>query len=115
MRLSVPARVVRASAAAESSAAMHSALVVASMLHHKVMVLDGRWMTIGTTNFDNRSFAHNEESNVSVFDLGQAGDYEQRFDLDLAACQRVTLEAWRERGWRQRLGESVALVFEDQV
>ncbi len=35
--------------------------------------------------------------------------------VDLAACQRVTLEAWRERGWRQRLGESVALVFEDQV
>ena len=71
---------------------MHSALVVASMLHHKVMVVDGRWI-----------------------DLGLAGDYEQRFDLDLAACQRVTLEAWRECGWRQRLGESVALVFEDQV
>ena len=35
-----------------------------TMLHHKTMVVDRRWVTVGTTNFDNRSFAHNEESNV---------------------------------------------------
>ena len=35
-----------------------------TMLHHKTMVVDGRWVTVGTANFDNRSFAHNEESNV---------------------------------------------------
>lgn len=86
-----------------------------SMLHHKVMVVDGRWMTIGTTNFDNRSFAHNEESNLSVYDQGLARDYEQQFVLDLEACQRVTLEAWRARGWAQRLGESLARVFAEQV
>ena len=39
-----------------------------TMLHHKTMVVDGRWVTIGTANFDNRSFAHNEESNVCFFD-----------------------------------------------
>ena len=44
-----------------------------TMLHHKTMVVDGLWSTIGTTNFDNRSFAHNEESNVCVFDRGVAG------------------------------------------
>ena len=41
-----------------------------TMLHHKTMVVDRRWVTIGTTNFDNRSFAHNEESNVCFFDRG---------------------------------------------
>ena len=107
-----------------NSVALYGALIEAgielheydrSMLHHKVMVVDGHWLTIGTTNFDNRSFAHNEESNLSVFDRGLASDYEQQFALDLAACQRVTLAAWRARGWRQRLGESVARLFEDQV
>ena len=44
-----------------------------TMLHHKTMVVDRRWVTIGTTNFDNRSFAHNEESNVCVFDRALAG------------------------------------------
>ena len=37
-----------------------------TMLHHKTMVVDRLWVTVGTTNFDNRSFAHNEESNVCV-------------------------------------------------
>ena len=41
-----------------------------TMLHHKTMVVDGVWATVGTTNFDNRSFAHNEENNVCVYDRG---------------------------------------------
>ena len=86
-----------------------------SMLHHKVMVVDSRWLTIGTSNFDSRSFAHNEESNLSLFDAPLARAQEARFALDLAACQQVTLAAGRARGWRQRLSESVARVFEDQV
>ena len=39
-----------------------------TMLHHKTMVVDGIWATIGTTNFDNRSFAFNEESNITFVD-----------------------------------------------
>ena len=45
-----------------------------TMLHHKTMVVDGVWATIGTTNFDNRSFAHNEESNVCFFDRELAAE-----------------------------------------
>ncbi len=37
-----------------------------TMMHHKIMTIDGLWSTVGTANFDNRSFSHNEESNVSV-------------------------------------------------
>ena len=43
-----------------------------TMMHHKMMIVDRRWSTVGTANFDNRSFAHNEESNVSVLDEGVA-------------------------------------------
>jgi len=86
-----------------------------SMLHHKVMVVDGVWMTIGTTNFDSRSFAHNEESNLAVFDAGIAGAFERQFAADLDACRGVTLEAWRKRGLLQQGGELIARFFEDQV
>jgi cardiolipin synthase len=86
-----------------------------SMLHHKVMVVDGAWLTIGTTNFDSRSFAHNEECNLSVFDAGIAGAFEAQYAADLDACRQVTLDDWRRRGWRQRTGELVARFFADQV
>jgi cardiolipin synthase A/B len=86
-----------------------------TMLHQKLMVVDGCWTTIGTTNFDTRSFAHNEESNLSVFDTGLACACEAQFTADLDACRRVTLAEWRQRGWLQRSGELVAQFFEDQV
>ena len=37
-----------------------------TMMHHKIMIVDGLWWTVGTSNFDNRSFSHNEENNVSA-------------------------------------------------
>ena len=86
-----------------------------SMLHHKVMVVDGVWTTIGTTNFDSRSFAHNEESNVCVHDSGLAADIEKTFERDAEACAEITLASWDARGWVQRGLEAVASLFEDQV
>jgi cardiolipin synthase len=86
-----------------------------SMLHHKFMVVDGTWVTIGTTNFDNRSFAHNEESNVCVYDRDVASTVEQIFRNDVPACGVVTLAAWRGRSWAARAAEAVAALLEDQV
>ena len=86
-----------------------------SMMHHKTMVVDGVWITIGTTNFDSRSFAHNEESNVCLYDRDTAALMEAYFHADVEACAEVTLEAWRRRGLVQRSREAVASFFEDQV
>jgi cardiolipin synthase len=74
------------------------------------MVVDGIWITIGTANFDNRSFALDEESNVCVSDHRLAGQLEDIFKDDLKGCQRVTLEAWRRRGIQKRVF-GVACVF----
>jgi cardiolipin synthase len=57
-----------------------------TMLHHKTMVVDGLWATIGTTNFDNRSFAHNEENNVCVHDRAVAEQLHRTFLQDLEGC-----------------------------
>jgi cardiolipin synthase A/B len=86
-----------------------------TMLHQKTMVVDGRWMTVGTTNFDNRSFAHNEESNVCCFDRALAAELQAIFRDDLNGCQRVTLEAWRRRGGWTRAQELVAAVLQEQA
>lgn len=86
-----------------------------TMMHHKVMIVDDRWATIGTTNFDSRSFAFNEESNVSFTDAALVRELEQTFRVDLAACSRLTLEAWRGRGLWARTQELVASLLQDQV
>ena len=86
-----------------------------TMLHQKTMVIDGLWGTIGTTNFDNRSFAHNEESNVCFLDRTLAGDLHHTFLADLDGCAEVTLAGWRARGFWARVQETVASVMQDQA
>jgi len=86
-----------------------------TMLHHKTMVVDGRWVTLGTANFDNRSFAHNEESNVCCFDRALAEQLHAIFVEDLKGCQRVTIDRWRRRGGWARAQEIVAAFLQEQA
>jgi cardiolipin synthase len=85
-----------------------------TMMHQKTMVVDGVWATVGTTNFDNRSFSHNDENNVCVYDRAWAEALEAVFLSDVAACDRVTLAAWQRRGFAERAGEVLASFLEEQ-
>jgi cardiolipin synthase len=86
-----------------------------TFMHQKTMVVDGLWVSVGTTNFDNRSFAHNEETSVCVRDAGLASSMEQVFHADMRACDRVALSAWQQRGlWTKSL-ETIASLLEAQV
>jgi cardiolipin synthase len=86
-----------------------------TMLHQKTMVVDELWGTIGTTNFDNRSFAHNEENNVCVHDREWARELHRIFLKDLDGCDRITLAAWENRGIRRRAIEIAASFLEEQA
>ncbi len=86
-----------------------------TMLHQKTMVVDSQWATIGTTNFDNRSFAFNEESNISFTDPDLILALEQSFLADRDVSERVTLEAWTARSLADRAAEVVASLLQDQV
>ncbi len=86
-----------------------------TMLHHKTMVVDRQWVTIGTTNFDNRSFAHNEESNVCCFDPALAAQLHEIFLEDVGGCERVMLKDWQRRGLRARTQELVASFLQEQA
>ena len=86
-----------------------------TMMHHKVMVVDGLWSTVGTTNFDNRSFSHNEENNVCLSDEAFAAELTASFERDVAVCDVVTLNAWKGRGVPLRTAEALASFVQDQV
>ena len=86
-----------------------------TMLHQKTMVVDGRWVTVGTTNFDNRSFAHNEESNVCFLDRDLAHQLRRVFHDDLKGSARVTIGGWQRRGMWARAQELVAAVLQEQA
>jgi cardiolipin synthase len=86
-----------------------------TFLHQKTMVVDGLWVSIGTTNFDNRSFAHNEETSVCLRDSDLAGLMERTFCADMRACDRVELDAWQKRGFWAKSLEAIASLLEAQV
>ena len=87
-----------------------------TMLHHKTMVVDRRWVTIGTTNFDNRSFAHNEESNVCLLRSPiWPRSSTKSFSRMSADAVRVTLKDWQRRGLWARSQELVASFLQEQA
>ena len=86
-----------------------------TMYHNKVMVVDDYWVSVGSANFDNRSFRLNDEANLNVFDeafaRAQAGDLRR----DRERSRQVTLEEWRGRPITERLEEMVARVLRRQM
>ena len=86
-----------------------------TMMHHKIMIVDNLWSTIGTTNFDNRSFSHNEENNVCLCDEAFARELTDTFERDLAVCERITLDRWRRRPLPLKTAEVLASFVQDQV
>jgi cardiolipin synthase len=85
------------------------------MLHQKTMLVDGAWATVGTANFDNRSFALNEETNICFHDPALVENLRVTFDADLTRCKPIDLAEWRTRGLWQRTKERFASLIEDQV
>ena len=84
-----------------------------ALLHAKTMVIDGRWSTIGSTNFDNRSFALNDELNVVIYNASVAATLERAFADDLAHSKKIEYREWRRRGVMERLFELFVAPFHD--
>jgi cardiolipin synthase len=87
----------------------------AALMHAKTMVIDGIWATIGSTNFDNRSFALNQELNLTVYDGALTKRLETIFYEDLEYSKKITYEQWKSRGMLERLWELVAFPVKEQL
>ena len=83
--------------------------------HRKILVVDSLLVSVGSTNFDNRSFRLNDEANLNIFDAAFAARQTKIFEDDLSRSKRVTFEAWSNRPWQEKLKERVALLFESQL
>ncbi len=86
-----------------------------TMYHCKVMIVDKRMVSVGSTNFDNRSFRLNDEANLNVYDPAFAARQSAVFEDDLQRSRRVTYEDWLERPWHEKLAERLASLLGSQL
>jgi cardiolipin synthase A/B len=86
-----------------------------TMYHCKVLIVDGLLVSVGSTNFDNRSFRLNDEATLNVVDKAFASVQTATFEADLAKSHRVTHQAWLARPWRERFSEKLASLIRTQL
>lgn len=82
-----------------------------TMLHCKLMVVDGIMTSVGSTNFDVRSFRLNDEANLNIYDAAFAARQTEVFEADLTQSRRITLQAWRARPFTEKLHEHALAWF----
>jgi cardiolipin synthase len=86
-----------------------------TMYHCKVLVVDGLWTSVGSTNFDPRSFRLNDEANLNIHDREFAERQVRDFEIDLKRSRRVTYEEWAARPWTEKAWEHFLALFRHQL
>ena len=86
-----------------------------TMFHCKVLVVDTLLVSVGSTNFDNRSFRLNDEANLNVLDAAFAQRQGEIFRDDWTNAKPVTLEQWKHRPWQEKLVERAAALLRTQL
>jgi len=85
-----------------------------SMIHAKILCVDERWVVVGSTNFDNRSFGINDEVNLAIRDANVAMRFENDLAFDLEQSRKISLKEWEHRPVTERATELMGMVFERQ-
>ena len=78
-------------------------------------IVDDLWVSVGSTNFDDRSFRLNDEANVNVMDAEFGAAQARQFAADRARSHLVTLEEWQHRPLKERLQERFARLLAPQL
>jgi cardiolipin synthase len=86
-----------------------------TLLHQKVMIVDGLWSTVGSANFDDRSFELSDEIQVGIVDPGIASQLAAAWEEDLRFARRIDLATWKSRGWWHRLKDRLAYTINEQL
>jgi cardiolipin synthase len=86
-----------------------------TMLHAKTLTIDGRWTSIGSVNFDNRSFQLQDEATLCVSSESFTGTLDDQFQRDLARSQEIELERWRDRSLRAKANERVLKIARREI
>ncbi len=86
-----------------------------TMFHCKVLIVDGLLVSVGSTNFDPRSFRLNDEANLNVYDAAFAAVQTAVFERDFAQSRPVTLAEWEGRPWHEKAIEWAAGLLGSQL
>ena len=86
-----------------------------TMLHTKLLVIDNEMVSVGSTNFDPRSFRLNDEANLNVYDTTFASQMTTVFESDLKPTTRYTYEMWTRRPFREKLVEKLLRPIRSQL
>jgi cardiolipin synthase len=86
-----------------------------TLLHQKVMSVDGSWACIGSSNFDDRSFEINQEVTIGLCDADLAARFDAIFEKDLEDCEELEAESWSRRSLRHRALDNLLYLFNEQI
>ncbi|HYC60272.1 MAG TPA: cardiolipin synthase [Thermoanaerobaculia bacterium] len=86
-----------------------------TLLHQKVIVIDGLWSSVGSTNFDDRSFQLNDEINVGMLDARLAAELRAAFAADLRYAKQRHFKEWQDRSLWHKAVDGVAYLGRSQL
>ena len=86
-----------------------------TMMHNKLLIVDGLMVSVGSTNFDVRSFRLNDEASLNVYDAAFAARMTEVFEADLEPTVRYTHAMWEARPLKEKLVEKFILPIKSQL
>lgn len=84
-----------------------------TLLHQKVMTVDGVWSAIGSSNFDDRSFDTNDEITLGIKDAALARQLGAVFEKYVQRCEEINLKQWQQRGLWHKFKDNMFYVFNE--
>jgi cardiolipin synthase len=82
-----------------------------TMYHCKIFIVDSLLVSVGSTNFDNRSFRLNDESNLNILDESFAIKQQKIFEEDWSNARQITYKEWLNRPIKEKVLEKFAILF----
>jgi len=86
-----------------------------TLLHQKILVVDGVWSCVGSTNFDDRSFQLNDEISMGILDSALAAQLKAAFESDRRFAHERTLEEWKQRSVWHKIVDGLAYLGSSQL
>ncbi|OZC04454.1 phospholipase D-like domain-containing protein [Rubricoccus marinus] len=86
-----------------------------TMIHTKMLIIDGEMVSVGSTNFDIRSFELNDEASLNLYDRDFAQAMTEVFEADFAQGRAYTYAMWENRPWGEKFAETVLIPIKSQL
>jgi cardiolipin synthase len=86
-----------------------------ALYHCKVLIVDDLWVSVGSTNFDNRSFRLNDEANLNIYDDAFAAEQAAVFEIDRSVSRRMTLADFKDRSVPKKMFDAVTGLLRQQL